>query len=131
MNGVDVYYNLHKKVWSVRCRKTGRVVDHSRVVAFSIGATMIVRPSGRAKVLQTGVKNVHAFVRGVDPDLSENVADWLEFGKGLPEATRVTYNPRRAGYFTRCDTGERVGSASALVMVAPEGEPPQVWAVPE
>ena len=128
--GVDVYFNLHRKVWSIRSRKTGLVTDHARVVAFPMGAEMVVRPAGRAKVLQTGQKNVHAFVRGVDPHLSDMVDQWLSFGATLPAATRVGYNPQRAGYFTRKDTGERIDSASALVMVAPMEGPPEVWAVP-
>ncbi len=130
MDRVDVYFNLHRKVWSIRSRASGLVTAHRRVVAFPTGAAMVVRPSGRAKVLKTGLKNVHAFVRGEYPELSDRVAEWLEFGRGLPEATRVTYNPHHAGFFTRKDTGARVDSASALVMVAPPEASPEVWAVP-
>lgn len=132
--GVDVYFNLHKHVWSVRSRQTGLVTGHARVVAFSCGADMVVRPSGRARVLETGQKNVHAFVRGIDPELFNDgwqVKSWLSFGQSLPDATRVCYNPRRAGHFTRADTGERIDAASALVMVAPKEGAPQVWAVPK
>ncbi|QJA42981.1 hypothetical protein [Phaeobacter phage MD18] len=129
--GVDVYFNLHRKVWSIRCRKSGLVTDHARVVAFPLGASMVVRPAGRAKVQATGQKNVHAFVRGAEPELSDRVADWLAFGRGLPEATRITYNPRHAGHFTRKDNGARIDSASAIVMVAPPDAPPEVWAVPK
>ena len=62
--GVDVYFTLHRGVWSLRDRKSGLVTGHSRVVAFAFGARMVVREAGRARVLREGVKNVHAFIRG-------------------------------------------------------------------
>lgn len=127
---VDVYFNFHRGVWSLRSRKSGLVIAHARVVAFAHGARMAVQASGRRRVLETGHKTVHAFVRGEDAEASEDVAGWRAFGQGLPDICRARYNPRRAGYFTRDDTGERIDSASALVMVAPAGEPPEVWAVP-
>ena len=128
--GVDVYFNLHRGVWSLRDRKSGLVTGHSRVVTFAFGARMVVREAGRARVLREGVKNVHAFIRGEDPDTFGDLAGWLAFAEGLPDSTRITYNPHRAGYFTRKDNGERIDSASAVVMVAPFEGPPQVWAVP-
>ncbi|QGH74785.1 hypothetical protein MAL1_00006 [Bacteriophage DSS3_MAL1] len=129
--GVDVYFNLHRKVWSLRCRKSGLVTGHARVVAFPLGASMVVRPAGRAKVLETGQKNVHAFVRGAYPETSDDWASWDGFGHSLPEACRITYNPRTAGHFTRRDTGERIDAASAVVMVARPDFPPEVWAIPK
>jgi hypothetical protein len=126
---VDVYFNLHRLIWSVRDRKTGLVLAHKRVVAFSLGAEMVVQQAGRTRVLQTGVKQVHAFVRGNAPDLSDNVGLWLPFARDLPNYTRITYNPHRAGFFTRKDNGARIDKASALVMIAPQDGPPEVWAV--
>lgn len=128
---VDVFFNLHRREWSLRNRKTGLVERHSRVVAFALGARLVVQPAGRARVLATGHKTVHAFVRGDGAEIGPDFAGWLRFGAGLPDACRITYNPKRADHFTRVWTGERIDRASAVVMVAPPGEAPQVWAVPE
>jgi len=127
---VDVYFNLHKKVWSLRNRKSGLVERHARAVAFPHGAEMVVQAAGRARVLETGHKTVHAYVRGEGVDISADSEALHKFALTLPAACRITYNPRRAGYFTKADTGERIDRASALVMIAPKGETPQVWAVP-
>ena len=60
---VDVYKNLHKDIWSVRNRKTGRVITHKKLVHVR-DASFVVQPAGRNKVLAEKRKNVHAFVRG-------------------------------------------------------------------
>ena len=60
---VEVYKNLHKNCWSVRDNKTGRVIDHVRNIYIK-DATLVVRPSGRKKVLRERRKNVHAFIKG-------------------------------------------------------------------
>lgn len=131
MSGVDVYYNLHRKVWSLRSRKNGLVVAHTRIVSFPHGASLVVRAAGRKQVLLTGRKNVHAFVRGETYDTCTDVARWMEFCDGLTKAAPITYNPHRADHFTRRDTGERIDHAAAVVMIAPEGAAPRVLAVPE
>lgn len=130
MEPVDVYFNLHRRVWSLRSRRTGLVIEHRRVVHFALGAKMVVRPSGRERVLRTGKKDVHAFVRGTPTDLSDSVAEWLEFGRSLPGAAQITYNPHRAAHFTRRDTEERIDEAGAVLMVAAPAARPEVWAVP-
>ena len=127
----DVYFNLHRKVWSIRDRKTGLVSAHKRVVVFPHGARLVVQPKGRERVLKTGSKNIHAFARGESPEMSNNWQNWAEFGLALPYPSRVTYNPKRADHFTYAMTGERIDSAQYLVMVAPPGEAPQVWAIPD
>ena len=58
----QVYYNLHKKCYSVR--QNGRVVDHADSVVLT-DCRFLVQPAGREKVRRTGVKNVHATVTGV------------------------------------------------------------------
>ena len=63
---VSVYFNLHKKLWSVRADEgpeKGRVVAHAEHVALR-NARGKVSAAGRAKVLREGRKNVHAFMRG-------------------------------------------------------------------
>ena len=58
---VEVYYNLHRHLFSIRHK--GKVIGHRRYVSLS-DVTFAVQPAGRKKVLETGQKNVHAFVRG-------------------------------------------------------------------
>lgn len=125
MQGVDVYFNLHRKVWSLRNRATGRVERHARLVIFPHGARFIVGQAGRARVMHTGHKNVHAYVRGESYAAADYADNWMD----TDALTRVAYNPARAGHFTRTDTGERVDSASAVVMIAEGGKPPRVFAL--
>jgi hypothetical protein len=132
MDGCDVYFNLTRHVWSVRDRQTGLVARHARVVVFPHGASLVVNKGGRARVLREGVKNVHAFVRGTRAVYSADVKDWADWLANVAKlgGVRITYNPYKADHFTRKDNGERIDSASVLVMIAEEGAPPQVWAVP-
>jgi hypothetical protein len=63
---VEIYRNLHKRCWSVRACEgpdKGRVIEHADQVAVT-NPRFVVQPAGRRKVLETGSKNVHAFVRG-------------------------------------------------------------------
>jgi hypothetical protein len=85
---VWVYFNLHKKQWSVKALtgdKKGRVIAH----LDSIKLTDIhyrVQPAGLRKVRDTGVKNVHAGVVGW--------WDGDECGVGVPQMyRRISYNP--------------------------------------
>lgn len=81
---VRVYYNLHKKCWSVVDVATGKVCLHAERVQVR-DARFVVRPAGREKVRREQKKTVHAFVVG---ELCE--VD----GKLDPSCTqRVTYNP--------------------------------------
>lgn len=95
---VDVYLNLNMSrpgapVLSIRHR--GLVIGHARAVRID-GATFPVQPAGRQRVLDSGVKNVHAFVRGElvtvyywpentapngDPLLGEDdTSEWAQLG---------------------------------------------------
>ena len=63
MGKYRLYWNLHKKKWSLQDRKTGRVRQH--VTAFTMyDAKFVVRKAGQAKVRSEGRKNVHAFAVG-------------------------------------------------------------------
>jgi len=93
---VDVYKNLHKDTWSVRDRKTGRVVAHQDEVHV-LDAKFVVQPSGRERVLQEGRKNVHAFVRGTLATYQEVLDDPRTFYLVTPYLIR--YNPYQEDYF--------------------------------
>ena len=107
---VDVYKNLHKDIWSVRNRSTGKVVAHKKIVYVS-NASFVVQPAGRKRVLDEKRKNVHAFVRGM------LFIDYPPERSALPLYWRlVTYNPYKADYFYYEDTGEKVTQASTALL---------------
>jgi hypothetical protein len=56
-----VYRNLHKKCWSIKQR--GLVVGHADELALK-DCECIVNPKGRHRVIKTGVKTVHAYIKG-------------------------------------------------------------------
>ena len=80
---VQVYFNLHKRIFSVRDKRTRRVILHAPEVFLSL-ALFKVSQKGRARVHRDGVKNVHAFVEG---DMVKNIPTLL------PDGELVKYNP--------------------------------------
>lgn len=116
-----VYWNLHKKVWSLQDRKTGRVSQH--VPAFTMyDAKFVVRPAGQAKVRREGKKNVHAFAVGTEG-----------FRGGIATCSTgrpVTYNPYKNDTFVFADTGEPVTEVQAITVSTKDGRP-SVYAIPK
>ena len=110
-NSVFVYFNLHKKLFSVRSRKTGKVIGHYHNVNLA-DAEFRVGQAGRAKVLREKKKNVHAGVAG------EMVNDYHrdENGNYTLDTTKVTYNPYKYDSFVACDTERRVKSAKFVTI---------------
>jgi hypothetical protein len=95
---VRVYRNLHTRTWSCQDAQTGLVTDRPEQVALT-DAQLVVRPGGRARVLATGRKNVHAFVLGT-------VAD-QESGPVPSESVhQLTYNPYRFESFVAHKPGD-------------------------
>jgi hypothetical protein len=60
---VKVYFNLHKKLFSVQDAKTGLVIGHTEAINL-LDCTFKVSEAGRQRVLKEQKKNVHAFVIG-------------------------------------------------------------------
>ena len=58
---VYVYFNLHRNVFSIR--QSNRVKRHAKQLCLK-DVRYLVQPAGRSKVLETGVKNVHAGLSG-------------------------------------------------------------------
>ena len=87
------YFNLHKKVWSVMNR--GLVTAHvtERLIENPV---FVVRPAGQRKVRETGVKNVHAFVKGLgwapEDACTGGAAGWARL---FADWVEVSYNPYR------------------------------------
>ena len=93
---VEVYFNLHKHVFSVRQCSTGRVILHTDKVHIR-DPQFVVRKSGRDRVLREGKKNVHAFVRGDITVFNDFDPDYLDY-------TLVSYNPYKFDTFVDvCD----------------------------
>ena len=106
---VEVYFNLHKKMFSVRAlegENKGRVIDHTRALIIK-DAKFVVRESGRKKVLEEKRKNVHAFVRGT---LVNHIV--------IPDEERktATYNPYRYSTFVDKETEEPVYESKGVYM---------------
>lgn len=64
MQKVRVYWNLHKKTWSVQDYKSGLVIDHQPTMVLE-QAKFVVRKGGQERVRKEGKKNVHAFAVGL------------------------------------------------------------------
>lgn len=95
---VRVYFNLHKKVYSVQDRKTGLVIAHLDKLTLK-DVKYNVREGGRQKVLKEKRKNVHAFIEGT-------ICCPVELLKG--ELFGVTYNPYKYDSFIVRDNQEKI-----------------------
>ena len=84
---VKVYFNLHKKLWSVQDAKSRLVIAHLDEVSLR-DVEFKVSEAGRQRVLKEQRKNVHAFAVGTLDETSQ---------EGLKH--RVSYNPYRFGHF--------------------------------
>jgi hypothetical protein len=101
---VDVYFNLHKKLLSVRHK--GRVIHHSNYVKI-VNPTFVVSEAGRQRVLREKRKNVHAFVRGELVALENNPEDSVD------NLQTITYNPYKYNTFVK--KNDEVGIKTADV----------------
>ena len=59
MQKVRVYWNLHRKCWSIQNCKSGLVRGYQSCVVLE-DAKFVVRKGGQKRVRQEGKKNVHA-----------------------------------------------------------------------
>ena len=127
---VKVYFNLHKKCWSLKCLDRGKdyglVKDHARFVQLR-GVIPRVSEAGRERVRREGKKNVHAGLVGElvthdNSDLVETVCEVLyqievDNPSTYPVWREITYNPYKHTSFVFKDTGEPyVGSDEVYFM---------------
>ena len=118
---VRVYWNLHKKCFSVQSCKTGRVVGHANNVNIA-DAKFVVRKAGQAKVRREGKKNVHAFVVGyISNDHVDPISDEWSLSQ------RVTYNPYMNDTFVFANTQEPVLESKVATLGIWQGKP-SIWA---
>lgn len=106
---VFVYFNLHKRLFSVRAAEgenRGKVIAHSPTV-YLANAVFKVSEAGRQRVLREKRKNVHAGVQGVLLGLSDE-----KDTSGVP----VTYNPYRFNTFVFSGSMEPVFAADRVTL---------------
>lgn len=109
---MQVYFNLHKKSWSIRDPQTGLVTNKATPQYFVVlrDVTFKVSEAGRQRVIAEKRKNVHSFAVGTPLDTMNTVE--LVKAATVP----VSYNPYKAGHFVRTDTGEAVYGCKLLVL---------------
>lgn len=110
MKKVWVYFNVRTRTFSVRC--DGKVIDHTDHVVLC-DARFRVSEAGRQRVLETGHKNVHAYIVGY---LCENM-------HGLVTDSHARYNPQNCENFVDCYTGQPVRSAPFVEISVKDGKP--------
>lgn len=119
---VFVYFNLHKKCFSVKALEgpdKGRVIAH-RDVVYLQDAVGKVSKAGRERVLREKRKNVHAGVVGrliIDRWEDDLEDDW----DMLWDATVVTYNPYKYSSFVNKQSEEPWQGSTRTVMTVSEG----------
>lgn len=100
---VFVYFNLHKKVFSVKALEgpnKGRVIAHRS--ELNLGqATFKVSEAGRQRVLREKKKNVHAGV----------VGEWYGTVEPIENGIAVTYNPYKYSSFVEQATEQPIHQA--------------------
>jgi len=95
---VEVYFNLHKHLFSVRSARSGRVILHTDKVHID-NPEFVVRQGGRQRVLKERKKNVHAFVRGDATYFSPVLL--TDVDKDCPTLDNVMYNPYKYDSFVK------------------------------
>jgi len=107
---VYIYFNLHKKVWSVR--QDGKVVAHTKYIMLK-DARFLVGQAGRKKVLREKKKNVHAGVSGYVVERVPNIPDFC---------TTVSYNPYKDKTFINYSNEKPMLWAPHVVMDCKSGK---------
>lgn len=88
---MHVYWNLHKKCWSLRDK--GKVVAHMHRLGMT-DVTFHVQPAGQARARREGKKNVHAYAKG-----TYNTHEVKQGRLGR----EITYNPYKYDSFVYID----------------------------
>lgn len=135
---VRVYRNLAQRCLSVVLPDDNRIwrVGHHADALLLADAEMVVQEHGRFQVLQTGQKNVHAWVTGrllaadvaavEAPMVSETVEEvfpWVPEADVVAEqataCTRFDYNPFTARFFYETETMDPIEAADFAYIRSP------------
>ena len=112
---VFVYYNLHKKLWSIKALEGGnknKVIAHARYIELS-DVTPKVSQSGRQRVIKEGCKNVHA---GLVGNLKFD-GDYIPFDDYSATRKQVTYNPYLYESFVYVDDESFFHHSESVILV--------------
>ena len=114
---IEVYFNLHKKTWSVR--QSGRVVGHTDYIQVK-DPQFVVSQKGNERVRREKKKNVHAFVRGYVESRLPVFPSKMRF---------VTYNPYKNSSFVVRNTNDTICSSpyAALEVVNQKPRVEALW----
>ena len=105
---VFVYFNLHKKMFSIRDVETGLVVAHTNKIQLE-DVQFKVSEAGRQRVLSEKKKNVHAGVVGkyfTEEELRPNLFDY------------ATYDPYKYDSFVDKQSGEKLKEAEFVILTS-------------
>tara|TARA_R110002012_G_scaffold255488_2_gene435446 strand:+ start:576 stop:992 length:417 start_codon:yes stop_codon:yes gene_type:complete len=96
----EIYFNLHKGIFSVR-KRGGKVWYHTDSI-IADKPTFVVQPAGWSRTQEEQVKNVHAFVRPQSLEVDAKI--WFREDPEHDEPDfyrleRVRYNPYHANTF--------------------------------
>lgn len=114
---VFVYYNLHKKVWSIKDLKTNKVIGHSQYVLLQ-NCTFKVSQKGRERVIRERRKNVHAGIVGTlvaSSELGENLNLALST---IKTGHIVRYNPYQFETFVYGFENTPISHSNTVMMCA-------------
>ena len=114
---VFVYFNLHKKCFSIKAlegERKGLVIAHRDLVILT-KCKFKVSEAGRQRVLREKRKNVHAGVTGVwiNGDRVESHYEFLSM-----VGRQVTYNPYKYASFVVKATEQSIDKADVVAMKA-------------
>jgi hypothetical protein len=115
---VQVYFNLHKKCYSVRDSKTRLVIAHVNNISL-VDVVFKVSEKGRQRVLNEQRKNVHAIVEGI-------ILDYNAFERGMKS---VTYNPYKNDSFVFRSDSTAVLEANKCYMTITHGKKARLFAM--
>lgn len=99
---VDVYWDIRNCRYSFKSRQSGLVVKKTRN-GMLFDVSFIVQPAGLDKVRETGVKNVHSFLRAeyaIPTKDKPHVYGW-------ENSHFITYNPKKEGQWVYYHDRER------------------------
>lgn len=87
-----VYRNLNNQKRSIKHKNNP--IKHSEEVLLQ-NVSFYSRPAGREKVIETGVKNVHAYMcSNQKPDYHADLTKWQAHPLELSSLVQISYNPK-------------------------------------
>ena len=114
---IEVYFNLHKKTWSVR--QSGKVIMHTNYIQVK-DPQYVVSQKGNERVRREKKKNVHAFVRGYHMSELPLMPSQVRF---------VSYNPYKNNSFVIRNTDDSICSSpyAALEVINQKPRVEALW----